>query len=236
MTKDIENLIALQKIDSQLFKIKKFLELKPREIKALEEEFSNMSSGLKKLEDDLRHFQVEQKTKELDLQSKEETVSKQKTQLFQVKSNKEYNALQLEIEKIKADNSVLEEQIIVAFEKIDFLKQAIAHEKEKLAAEEKKLNETKRNIELEVRKLKEELDVLNMQRKQIIESGIKPAVLSLYERILENRGELALVAIKNDACCGCFMGVRPQVINELCLGKLVTCENCSRILYIENEE
>jgi len=236
MTKDIENLIVLQEIDSQLFKIKKNLELKPQEIKALEEEFSNMSSGLKKTEEDLKHFQVEQKSKELELQSKEQTVNKQKAQLFQVKSNKEYNALQLEIEKMKADNSVLEEQIIVALEKIDSLKESIANEKGKLAAEGKKINETKGNLELEAIKLKEELDTLNMRRKQIIGTGIKPVVLSLYERILENRGELALVAIKNDVCCGCFMGIRPQVINEIRLGKLVTCENCSRILYIENEE
>ncbi|MBU2063647.1 MAG: hypothetical protein KKF93_04550, partial [Candidatus Omnitrophica bacterium] len=77
---------------------------------------------------------------------------------------------------------------------------------------------------------------LEAQRKRIISSSIKPEILTLYERILENKGELAIVPVKNEACSGCFMAVRPQVLNELKLGKLLTCETCSRILYVTGDE
>jgi len=231
--KDIEKLKELQKVDSRIFRIKKMLDAKPKDIAAIESQFSGLTSSLKKLEEDLKQVQLQQKNKELELQTKEETVKKQQAQLFQVKTNKEYNALQLEIEKMKADNSVLEEQIIIGLEKIDGFKKAITAEKEQLAAEEKKMHQTKADITVEVKQLKEELDSLSVQRKRIIEFGIKPEVLSLYERILANRGELAIVPLKGNACSGCFMELRPQVVNELRLGKLLTCETCSRILYVE---
>ncbi|MBU1925891.1 MAG: hypothetical protein KKB82_08245, partial [Candidatus Omnitrophica bacterium] len=94
----------------------------------------------------------------------------------------------------------------------------------------------KAHIELEMKELKEKLDGLEAQRKRIISSSIKPEILTLYERILENKGELAIVPVKGEACAGCFMAVRPQVLNELKLGKLLTCETCSRILYVAGDE
>lgn len=234
--KDIETLIELQKIDVQIFDLKANLEKMPQEITALEEEFLQRESFLKKSIEDLKQVQVGQKEKELELQTKEQAVERQQLQLYQVKSNKEYNALQLEIGKIKADNSLLEEQILMGMEKVDKMKQSVAEEKQKLELGKKELDQKKNEIEIQMRQLREQLDSLAAQRKRIIESSVKPEILALYERILENRGELAIVSVKENSCSGCFMAIRPQVVNELRLGKLLTCDNCSRILYVESYE
>ena len=234
--KNIETLIELQKIDSQIFKANEEIKNKPLEIAALEALFNERSAALKSAEEELKRAQLEHKSLELDLQSKEQAVDKQKSQLGQVKSNKEYSALQVEIGKMKADNSLLEEKIIELLEKMDILKQKVSAEQEKFAIEERKLKEEKNKIETSLKMLQEQSDSLRAQRKRIIDTGIKPEVLSLYERILDNRGELAIVPVKNDSCSGCCRSIRAQVVNELRLGKLLTCENCSRILYIENNE
>lgn len=234
--KDIEALKELQKIDIEIFKVKNDLLEKPKASTAIETEFTELSLRLKELEGELKKMQLVHKEKELDLQTKEEAVNKQKTQLFQVKTNKEYNALQLEIEKLLADNSLLEEDIINILEKIDTLKQSIDKEKAKLEIDKKKLEQTKAGIELDIKELQEKLTSLNAARKRAMESNISPKVLSLYERILENKGELAIVPVKDNTCSGCFMAIRPQVVNELCLGKLLTCETCARILYVESDD
>jgi len=234
--KEIEILINLQKIDSQIFLINEQLRAKPKEINVLENDFSGISAGLKKLEDDLKKEQLIQKDKELELQSKEDTVNKQKGQLSLVKTNKEYNALQLEIEKLKADNSLLEEDIIVLLEKVDNFKKAVTEERERVAAQEKNLNESKKVVELDIQELKQKLDALMAERKRAVEGTLKPEVLDRYQRILNNRGEMALAVVKDNICSGCSMGLRPQVVNELKLGKMLTCDNCSRILYVETNE
>ncbi|MBI4845218.1 MAG: hypothetical protein HY810_01885 [Candidatus Omnitrophica bacterium] len=234
--KDIELLIELQAIDSNIFKTKEKLREKPVKIAELDAKFSDLCSGLKKMEENLKQAQLQLKEKELELQTKEQTVSKQQSQLFQVKSNKEYNVLQLEIEKNKADNSLLEEQILVLLEKVDFFKKTIAAEKGKLSFEEKKIIQEKTLIETDIKELNGQMDALNARRNCIINSRkVRVEILTLYERILENRGEIALVPVKDNACGGCYMSMRPQVVNELRMGKLLTCDNCSRILYVEAE-
>ncbi len=233
--KDIDALKELQKIDAEIFKIKTSLAEKPKELDALDSEYKKLSESLKDKEEQLKNIQREHKEKELELQSREEVVKKQNGQLFQVKSNKELYALQLEIEKEKADNSLLEDEIIVILEKIDKIKQSIDQEKAKLAEEQVKLNKNKAEIELDIKQLNEKLETLTASRKKAAEAGIDPQILELYERILENKGELAIVPVEGETCSGCFRSVRPQVVNELRLGKLKTCENCARILYVESD-
>ena len=63
---------------------------------------------------------------------------------------------------------------------------------------------------------------------------IDPKILSQYERILSNRDGLAIVAVKGDSCKGCNMLVPPQVVNLIKMyERIVTCEICNRILYVE---
>ncbi|MCG2710759.1 MAG: C4-type zinc ribbon domain-containing protein [Candidatus Omnitrophica bacterium] len=233
--KDIEALKELQKIDVEIFKIRTDLEEKPQKIKKIEDDFNALYRSLKELEDVLKKMQLEHKEKELELQSKEDVVKKQKGQLYQVKTNKELYSLQLEINKENADNSLLEDEIIVIMEKVDKFKRLITQEKAKLAQEQVKLNKNKADIEVDIRELSEKLEALNASRKRAVEACIDPQVLQLYERILENKGEIAIVPIDGEICSGCFRSVRPQVVNELRLGKLKTCENCARIIYVEND-
>lgn len=233
--KAIEILKELQKIDSQIFKTKEALEDKPRKIAILEEEFAKLASSLKSLESEFKKVQLEHKDKDLALQTKEGTVNKHRNQLSQIKTNKEYNALQLEIEKMKADNSLLEEQIIMLLDKIDGLKAAISKEKDILALEEKKLNSAKSQVEIEIKELQDTISKLNIQRKIVITPDLKPEVLALYERIKENRGEIAIIPVQDGHCSGCYVNLRAQVLNELSLGKILTCDTCSRILYVESE-
>jgi hypothetical protein len=66
---------------------------------------------------------------------------------------------------------------------------------------------------------------------------IDKKLLDKYERILRNKKDsVAVVPIRNGSCQGCFMTLPPQTINEVRKDdKIVICENCSRILYIEEE-
>ena len=75
------------------------------------------------------------------METREKEIKKYQTQLYQIKTNKEYMSLQKEIEGLKADNSVLEDDILESMERIDKLKAEIAEEKERLAAGEKELKE-----------------------------------------------------------------------------------------------
>lgn len=233
LEEQIKLLVELQELDSQILKIKRELEFIPEQMKELEDKFTEEAINLKKCEDELKTIQLKRKEKELDLESKEGGIKKYQSQLYQIKTNKEYSALQQEIERAKADNSLIEEEILKILDQIDTQNQKIAKEKELLKASESNYNEEKKKKAEESKQLESQLEGLNGGRAALTPK-IDKIILSKYERISKNKDGLAVVPVVNEACNGCFRIMPPQVTNEIKMKRdLVLCDNCSRILYIE---
>jgi predicted nucleic acid-binding Zn-ribbon protein len=152
-------------------------------------------------------------------------------QLYQLKSNKEYQAMEMEIKGGRADKSVLEEEILKLFDAVDDAKKKLAKEKEALAAEEKKFKDEIAVVDKEIADLQQKISVTEENRKQYL-PNIDPKILGQYERLLKNRDGLALVPVKGGSCSGCNMELPPQMVNEVHANdKLIYCESCARILY-----
>lgn len=229
------NLIQLQSIDSQIYLLKLEIERKPEEIKALEAAFDEKKQGLAQLEKASLDLQKQKKDFELELSAKEENVKKLQTQLYSLKTNKEYNAMLQQINDTKADASFAEDKIIKSFEQIDKIKLDIEEEKKKLIGEEKIFSEQKKKCDDRIKEINSVLATLESQRSQAL-SAVDPKILSQYERILKGREGLAIATVKDNSCSGCHMLVSPQVINSIQMyDRLVTCGTCNRILYIEKE-
>ena len=232
---EISQLIHLQTIDSEIYVLKNEKELKPKEIEAIEAAFEEKKKHLAALEQALLNFQKQRKDKELELASKEGSTKKLETQLYQLKTNKEYQAMMQQIQDAKADASVIEDQILGLFEQSDRIKNDISQEKQGHQEEEKVAEAEKKNIRDRIEEIDERIAQLEAQRKQII-PALDKKMLTQYERILLNRDGLAIVSVKDNSCGGCNMFVPPQVINLIRMyERIITCEVCNRILYIENE-
>jgi len=229
----ISNLSKLQTIDSELYALRAEKESKPLEVKALETSFEEKKEHLAALEKQLLDLQKQRKDKELELASKEESTKKLQTQLYSLKTNKEYQAMLQEIDGVKADASVIEDKILELFEQTDSVKSETEQEKQKLKEGEKLFLDQKKKIEERIKEIDGCLAQLEAQRKQLM-PDIEPKILAQYERILLNRDGLAIVSVKDNSCQGCNMLVPPQVINLIKMyERIVTCEVCNRILYIE---
>jgi predicted nucleic acid-binding Zn-ribbon protein len=231
----LKKLVELQEIDSEIYLLQKELNEKPVYIESLKQKYEDKKSGLKKLEERLKAIQVERKSHELELQTKENDLTKANTQLSQLKTNREYQAKLVEIENLKADKSIIEEKILLLFDEADGVSASIEKEKGFLFQEEKKYLDEKKQVDDAIKEIQEKLTVLQMKRSQVIPE-IEKVYLNRYERILENKDGLAIVAVKGSACGGCFMAVPDQIINELKMhDKLIFCEMCARILYLEDD-
>ncbi len=228
----IDILIQLQKIDARIYALREELEERPKEIDLIKAKFQEGENLLKTIEEKSRNKKLKLKEMELDLKSKEENVKKLQIQLYQVKTNKEYASMQKEIDGLKADNSLLEEEIIGYLDEIDNLGKEINKGKEALEQERREMENKTAEIEKEINALREELKILEGEHSRVA-AGIERVFLAKYERILANKNGRALAQVLHDSCSGCNIGLPPQVVNEVRLGeKIVTCENCLRILYI----
>lgn len=231
----IERLIQLQDIDSKIYRLNAEKEAKPEEIMQLESSLSQKQTALQKTESELKSLQLKRKEKEIELGTKEAEVKKLQVQLYQIKTNKEYAAMLHEIESHKADNSLLEDEILKFMEGIDAAEAKVQQEREKLKEEAKRVDAGTRAIEAKIREIEAGLEELKDKRAEIAPI-IDPGILKGYEKVLEGRKGLALVEVINDACGGCYMQLPPQIINEIKLKEhVVFCENCQRMLYIKDD-
>lgn len=230
----VKLLVELQGLDTQILKIERDLGSIPEDIKRMDEAFEEKKANLKKLEEAVKALGLKRKEKELDLESKEGAIKKFQSQLYQVKTNKEYTALEGEIGRAKADNSLIEEEILKIFDQVDVENQKISKEKDYLKTEEGKLGLEKKKLDDEVKRIKGEVGGLKTQRADLAQK-IDKTVLVKYDRILKGKDGLAVVPVAGGSCQGCFRIMPSQVIHEINMKKdLVFCENCARILYIEN--
>ena len=231
----IKKLIELQKIDGEIFNCKKELKMMPEVLATLDQEFQTKKEKLKELEDKLKGLVLQRKDIELQLKEKEDAIAKASGQLSQIKTNKEYTAKLSEIESIKADKSILEEKILLSYDQTDVIAAEINKEKVVVAEQEKQFSVQKKDIEDQIKVLEDRTKVLDSQRQQFL-SGIDANCLIRYEKVLNRKEGLAIIALQGNICGGCNMAVTNQMLNEIRMyDHLVECEMCSRIVYIEDD-
>ena len=221
----------LQDVDAQIYRLRRERDAQPLAIEELKARLAGDRQQLTQLEERHKTLHTQHKSQELDLATREEQVKKLQGQLFQVKTNKEYTAMQKEIEGAKADNSLLEETIIRLLEEMDQTRAQIAAAKSAFQQREAQTAEEIRRIEADMQTVDHQLQQAEADRQRLVPS-VERTILNQYERILHNRDGLALVPIVGEACGGCHMIQPPQVINEVAQQtRWVVCENCARLLF-----
>ena len=233
MADRLEILRQLQAVDGELYRLRAEQRQKPLALERAKQQVAEQQAKAQAIDARLKTLQVQHKEKELLLSTSETNVKKLQLQLFQVKTNKEYTALQHEIEQSKADISLLEEEIIGFLDASDHTRQEHAAQLKDVTRQEEALRAEQTHVEAELAAIHEQVAKLDAKR-QTIAPMLKAEDLAFYERVLVNREGLALVPLIGDSCGGCHMVQPPQVINETYLkARLVTCESCSRILYVD---
>ena len=77
------------------------------------------------------------------------------------------------------------------------------------------------------------MDTLKKEREELV-AALPNATALMYSRISNHKQGIVLAPIQSGVCGACKISLRAQVINEVQIGQtVVTCDNCSRILYIE---
>lgn len=189
---------------------------------------------LRQLEADFKKLQMKQKEKEMEMGQKEANVKKFEGQLSQVKTNKEYSALQQEIASMKADGSVLEDEIIRIMDQTEAANEEVKKERERLKTIEKEYQAKEAELDQKSKALLEKVENLRKERAAIVEQ-VQPEARAMYDLIVQKKQGIALAKINGEICGACQLQLRPQLINEVRLAEtLIVCENCSRILYAED--
>ena len=232
----IRKIVELQEIDSKIYglcqKKDKFL---PEELAALKADFEEKKRVLESSTDKIKELQVKKKDRELELATKEEAVKKSQGQLYQLKTNKEYQAKLSEIASLKADMSLLEEEVLKVLEEIEKAEAELKEKQSGIAEQETKFKEDYSRIENQIKDIEAQAKTLQ-DKRGLMNKDVDPKILAKYEDLLQTRGGLAVVPVENHNCGACHMRVTPQTINEIKMYEgMVFCGSCLRLLYIPED-
>ena len=233
MRDQLELLWELQKIDLSLKSMSEERDRYPKEIKKLDENQNMERERIQKEREKIDLLEKERRRKEGHLNTEQEKIKRAEGRMFEVKTNKEYQALLSEIEGIKETNSREEEEILQVMDEIDELKKD-------LSKREKEMAITVERIEAEKRKIQERMaqgDAVwkqQVQRREVLSKQIESKLFKLYNTLKEKRQGVGVVSVKQETCQGCFVHVPPQMFIEVQkTNSLIRCPNCNRILYWE---
>lgn len=223
-------LYQLQQIDNQLDELEDLRGDLPNMVRELEEKITGYVSDIEAKEKEQKDSIVKRDENENEIEKLKENQKKFKAQLYQVRNNKEYDALTKEIDhteeqvnKLEAENNSLADRSKVLTLEIEEITPRVDELKKELKDKEDDLKEIIKANEREESKLLEE-------RKKM-ESAVKKNDLSSYMRIRKAKKGIAVATIKRSACSGCHNIVPSQRQLEIRRNnKLFFCEYCGRIL------
>lgn len=236
LKEELVKLKDLQAVDTQLLNVRREAEEeKPALIAKFKEECEAKKEKLRVLEEKLKAAQLKRKDKELKLKTEEENIKKATAHLYQLKTNKEYKAKLNEIESLKGNVSMLEEEILRAMDETSAVEQETNTEKQYVQSIEREFRDRETVLSREIEELNVQMRIF-VDKKKALAVHVPKDILALYEDILKNRGGLAVVPVRNNSCGGCYLRVTHQAINEIRMySELIRCSSCARLLYIEED-
>ena len=233
-------LIKMQKIDDKIGELDVLKRKLPKQLDQLVTNVSTASTNQKTEEKRLEQNILNQKAKENDIKTNNEAKLKYSHQLDGIKNNKEYKALNKQIEAITEKNISIEAEIIQLMEEETLLRKQLedAQKLKTLADENLKANEDV--LKQEIDKVDIEIDRLKIERTDLAKLLPMP-VVKKYVQLIKNKNLKAVCYIvirnKSESCSGCGFHIRPQMLIELKNpDKMIYCENCGRILVEKMEE
>ena len=228
-------LVTLQKIESKIDEIQILRGELPMEVSDLEDEIQGLHARETRIEEEVNGINefIEQK-KNLIVEA-QALVKKYEKQSNNVKNNREFEAINKEIEMQQLEVKLAENHIKDATDEISEKAVLLEKAKKTIGAKEGILNTKKEELEKIIASTEKEEKHFNKMAAEAKES-VDPRLLTSYTKIRHSyRNGLAVVQVERDACGGCFYAIPPQKQSEIRQHKkIMVCENCGRVL-VDND-
>jgi predicted nucleic acid-binding Zn-ribbon protein len=231
MTSDLQNLIELQQIDSQIAALRAEIAALPKHVAAIEAKLAGSKAKVEATVAAGKADDAARRKHESDIQDQQQKISKYKDQQLNVKTNQEYKALLDEVhfaeQKIAASEDKILELMVAADTRKEILKKAEAELKADTAENDREKEEARQRTASDEKELAE-----LTARRNDLRAAVSEDVLRHYDRVLKLRGTALAAVHENQMCSGCSVLLRPQVFQEVMTNQqFLTCDTCKRILY-----
>lgn len=227
----LKALYKLQMIDSKIDKLRSVRGELPMEVADLEDELAGFETRSENLDAEIKQMEASisaNKTKILDAKA---NIKKYEKQLDNVKNNREFDALNKEIEIAGLEVQAAEKRIKNA--QFDIEQKNVSKESLSGELEGRRIDLKNKKGELDTiveETEKEEKTLLDLREKASV--GIEERLLTGYNSIRGSvKNGIGIAIIERDSCGGCFSKIPPQRQADIRQRKkILVCEHCGRVL------
>ncbi len=227
----LKALYKLQIIDTQISKLQAIRGELPNEVADLEDDIAGMETRLANMANEVKAIEdsiSQNKTRIIDAKA---LAKKYEKQLEGVKNNREYDALNKEIEIQGLEQQAADKRIKNANFDAEQKKNSITALDLELVGRKQDLKNKKGELESIIADTEKEEALLNKDRDKALVVADDRLVTS-YNRIRTSmKNGMGVAVIMRESCGGCFAGIPPQRQADIKLRKkIIVCENCGRVL------
>lgn len=227
---DIQLLIKLVQKDREVKKKKKLLENNPPGIEEIDRKINLMNQKLAESKNKLEKLAKEKRSLERDIESHNQKIENEKVKQQAVKSNREFRAMNAEIDYLNKLVDRDESRILEILEETEKRRREIDQLNKNVKTQIEDLEARKSRLESELVDSRESLQILEDEKKRIL-PHLSDRVRKKYNRILRVKGDSGVANLVDDVCHGCYSRVPPQQAHEVRKNnQIITCETCGRIL------
>ena len=228
----VKKLLELQKVDQEISSLTKDIDSLPAEEAKRRKKLDELDRVAN--EKKARVQKVDLDTRALDkaVRGSDDEVKKLNERLNTVRNNAEYQATLFQIEAVKKDRDVTQEECIKLLDGLEALRteQAVAQAAadaerkvfEAFLAEAEQLKASRAGAVSAVR-----------ERRKAMAEGIPLDLLQEYDGLFKTRDRQGVCAVENSYCQGCYNKITMNDTARL-MGRatVVRCGSCQRILYL----
>ncbi len=230
MVERLKTLAAMQKLDDKIAQFKSLQEELPKQLNEINERVEQATSDMLAGETEKAEINKTQRSLEGEVKQHQEQIKKYARQLSEIKTNKEYKALNSEIAYLKDKISEIESQLLALMDSESEVSARNTEYKKALAAAEANKRAKEGDLKAQISQLEEQIESTRAARNKLAVTLPVP-LIKRYGNLIKNKDNQAVVHNREGSCGGCGFVIRQQMRIELQLcKKIVYCENCGRII------
>lgn len=233
---DVDLLLRLQECDKSIRLFRRELDSLPDRARLINDVLAPLETTIKDSHEKAKACQASVKTLDLEIQGHRERIARIREQQLQAKTNKDYQALQDEINKIQATINSIEDRQLSSLDKADQFQAAVEESEHALTTRKQTIAVDLQDLDKRQHELESLIKSVLTEREALSNSIKDLKRLQYYNRVMENKQDEALVQIENGNCGACHLKLQPQLVHDARRLDLITvCSYCGRMLFLKND-
>lgn len=237
MIAELDKLIDLQRTDTNLRRLKKLLETAETRRAEIEQEFEEHASSIREIQSKRDALIATRADLEKQIAENKIYLERADRNLKHSQNQKEYETAMRETDTLQKQIGAFETQIVEAMEELEGVEKDLEERSDEINTLDGKRATAMAAFEAALKKDKAEFDS-DTKRRATAFATLPPRLASVYDRMAQrSRDGIAVAEVVNNSCSACYVLLRPQVQLNVKKGdEIITCENCTRILYLASRE